>query len=119
MKICPKCKQEKDISQFRLRQRSEDNTKKRTYTNCKDCEKKINNLLAKLKKENKKRSNKCECCGRTDKKIYLDHCHDKDEFRGWLCNNCNVGISRLNDNVDGVVKALNYLLSKRDSNDKR
>ena len=112
-KKCPKCGQFKDESEFRYRQRSEDNSSLRTYTNCKSCEHRINTLLTKLKKEHDhNRPTFCECCGK-ESKLHLDHCHQTNLFRGWLCNNCNVGISRLGDNINGVIRALNYLLERR------
>jgi hypothetical protein len=111
-KICPKCNIEKPIEDFRTRQRSEDNTTTRSYTNCKSCEQKINTLLIKLRKESPQQPENCECCGKKTDKLYLDHCHNLNTFRGWICNNCNVGLSRLGDNIDGLVKALNYLLSR-------
>lgn len=111
-KICPKCNLEKSVNDFRTRQRSEDNSTTRIYTNCKQCENKINTLLIKLKKDSPDKTMTCECCGAENEKLHLDHSHQTDKFRGWLCNNCNVGISRLGDNVEGLVKALNYLLSR-------
>jgi len=56
---------------------------------------------------------RCECCGLSDlvfkKTLFLDHCHDTGKFRGWICDNCNLGIGRLNDNLEGVKKAVAYL----------
>jgi len=40
---------------------------------------------------------------------YLDHCHDTDVFRGWLCHRCNVGIGFLGDTLEGLNKAIAYL----------
>lgn len=51
----------------------------------------------------------CECCGKPFDKLKLDHDHDNDKFRGWLCHSCNVGIGALGDNLDGVLRAMNYL----------
>jgi len=54
----------------------------------------------------------CECCSKpckTKTVLCLDHCHDTGAFRGWLCNACNVGIGRLGDNEEGLMKALEYL----------
>ena len=42
-------------------------------------------------------------------KIVLDHCHDTESFRGWICYACNQGIGKLGDNLEGVVKAALYL----------
>lgn len=56
----------------------------------------------------------CECCG-TDqfggpnKVLHLDHDHETKEFRGWLCNSCNLGIGHLGDNLDGILRAAAYL----------
>jgi len=111
-KVCPKCLQEQPLENFRQRQRSEDSNTKRFYTNCKSCEREINSLLVKLKKEHPQTSNVCGCCGK-EAKLYLDHCHDNKSFRGWICNNCNVGLSRLGDNIEGLTKALNYLIERR------
>lgn len=53
----------------------------------------------------------CECCGKppTKKHLVLDHCHATNEFRGWICYSCNVGLGHLGDNLEGVRKALSYL----------
>ena len=111
-KICPKCLKEKPLKHFRTRQKSEDNTKTRSYTNCKQCEKEINNLLIKLKSENPRTDSICECCGK-EAKLYLDHCHKTKNFRGWICNNCNIGLSRLGDDINGLVTAINYLIKQK------
>jgi hypothetical protein len=56
---------------------------------------------------------RCECCGKPDKR-HLNADHDKTTglFRGWLCFACNVGIGKLGDNYDGVLRALRYLGEK-------
>ena len=56
----------------------------------------------------------CECCGGPPgkKSLHLDHCHETNNFRGWLCNKCNAGIGMLGDDVDGVAAAMSYLLRK-------
>ena len=54
----------------------------------------------------------CECCGGPPGKnrfLSLDHCHKTGEFRGWLCQKCNIGIGKLGDNEEGVLRALDYL----------
>jgi hypothetical protein len=51
----------------------------------------------------------CECCGFTEQKLHWDHCHNTHEHRGWLCNNCNTAIGKLGDNLEGVLKAVDYL----------
>lgn len=61
----------------------------------------------------------CEICGNpeTDKdkstgivrSLALDHCHDSNEFRGWLCRKCNTGLGLLGDSEDAILRALEYL----------
>lgn len=59
----------------------------------------------------------CECCGNPEVRIqvgrihglHLDHCHDTNIFRGWLCNACNLGIGKLGDTVESLERALAYL----------
>lgn len=39
----------------------------------------------------------------------LDHCHDTETFRGWVCHHCNVGLGAFNDNLQRVKNAVKYL----------
>ena len=39
----------------------------------------------------------------------IDHDHSTGEVRGLLCDNCNVGIARLKDNIDILNSAIKYL----------
>jgi hypothetical protein len=41
--------------------------------------------------------------------IVLDHDHDTDEFRGWLCNDCNNALGKFRDSIDMLRRAINYL----------
>lgn len=53
----------------------------------------------------------CECCNSASGKhsLALDHCHNTNAFRGWLCSDCNSGIGLLGDTEEGVLRALAYL----------
>lgn len=56
----------------------------------------------------------CECCGRfLEKTPHNDHDHTTGEFRGWLCSSCNMAIGLLGDSIEGVKKALAYLIKAR------
>lgn len=51
----------------------------------------------------------CECCGRSHKKIVVDHCHLTMRFRGWICDDCNVALGRVQDTLTGAKKLVSYL----------
>jgi hypothetical protein len=53
----------------------------------------------------------CELCGRPPKgrAMALDHDHETGAFRGWLCSPCNIGIGALGDNLEGLLRAVEYL----------
>jgi hypothetical protein len=55
--------------------------------------------------------NKCAICKSSngDKRLCVDHCHDTGEVRGLLCHTCNRSIGLLNDDVDLLTNAINYL----------
>ena len=42
----------------------------------------------------------------------LDHCHFTNEFRGYICNNCNLALGRFNDDEKLLRKAIDYLKGK-------
>lgn len=57
----------------------------------------------------------CECCT-----INFDHnipaqraCHDHEHetgnFRGWICNSCNITLARAGDTKEGVQRFVEYL----------
>lgn len=54
----------------------------------------------------------CAICSKPDPKfsnLAVDHCHSTGKIRGLLCRLCNTGIGALGDNVDGLLRALDYL----------
>jgi uncharacterized protein with PIN domain len=88
--------------------------------------KKCNNLLSKQRKELRKEygnppdNYECPICKRSEEQIssgggnkttrwVLDHNHDTNKFRGWLCHNCNMGIGAFRDNTEILQKAIEYL----------
>jgi|SRR5271155_197318 len=76
-----------------------------------------NQVLSRMKKKfgvvpTRPMPDRCECCGRLpmgQPSLALDHCHSTGVFRGWICMNCNQGIGKLGDNLDGVLRAARYL----------
>jgi hypothetical protein len=43
------------------------------------------------------------------KRFSVDHCHKTGKIRGLLCSNCNKGIGLLNDSVELLEAAIEYL----------
>jgi len=53
---------------------------------------------------------KCAICKTVvDESAHIDHCHDTGTIRGILCRNCNVGIGMLQDSVEIIGSAVEYL----------
>jgi hypothetical protein len=59
--------------------------------------------------------NKCKVCGKEfdsngkRTKLHIDHCHGSDEVRGFLCNNCNIGLGYFCDDPKILQSAAEYL----------
>ena len=39
----------------------------------------------------------------------LDHDHNTGKVRGWICNSCNISMGQLDDDIDTLKRAVNYL----------
>lgn len=62
----------------------------------------------------KSQSNKCLICEADEKeskngRLVVDHCHSTGKIRGLLCDKCNNGLGRFNDNIETLRSAINYL----------
>lgn len=42
-------------------------------------------------------------------KVVLDHCHKTGSVRGWVCESCNTGIGRFDDDPEIVQRAIKWL----------
>jgi hypothetical protein len=63
-----------------------------------------------------KQDNSCAICFKQfDLKVRpcVDHCHATGKVRGLLCRSCNLGIGHLGDDPARVLKAHQYLTSKK------
>ena len=38
-----------------------------------------------------------------------DHDHKTDKFRGWICFNCNTGLSNADDSIEILESMIEYL----------
>ena len=61
---------------------------------------------------------KCALCGKdaSDNKrggklepLYVDHCHTSGKLRDLLCHQCNSGLGQFKDNIEFLLKAVDYL----------
>jgi Recombination endonuclease VII len=59
-----------------------------------------------------KRPYKCEVCKSTGR-VYMDHCHKRNLFRGWLCHTCNAALGYVNDSPRLLRKLATYLMASR------
>lgn len=101
-------------------------TSSNSTTYCKPCKQEYNKVLTALNKEKPKPTEKdycCNICGKQERDLSvhfgkhgnkktvwrLDHNHDTGEFRGFLCDNCNVAVGKLGDDPETILKALRYV----------
>ena len=127
-KVCNRCGLEKRLDSFHR-----DNTRRngvdRHMSTCSTCN--VQQALSKqkafksafgklyrndlLKKHRPPEDAPCDCCGvpmtfdRSATGVCFDHCHETETMRGWICQKCNVGIGKLGDNLEGLMKAVRYL----------
>ena len=121
-KICDRCFRYLPTSFF-----SNNRIKKNSITkrpSCKDCRKIKDGVGVsnsdRLKWEKKKPKQfelfKCPICKKTSisgiSKIVLDHNHQNGKVRGYLCESCNTGIGRFDDNPSIVKNAIKWLKKK-------
>ncbi len=57
---------------------------------------------------------KCAICGTTDPgnrtgRFAIDHCHNSNQVRGLLCDQCNRGLGMFKDNTSAIQNAIDYL----------
>ena len=105
-KYCSKCKQYRPVNEFHKYNGS--------YTGlqpyCKPCGKSYNAQLKAAKKNAPPKTDCCVCgANKNDHKIRLDHDHETGVFRGWLCHRCNLALGMMDDSVEKLLSAVNYL----------
>ena len=73
------------------------------------------NAIKQVKENRPPEGTPCEKCKtpmvykRCAQMMCFDHDPDTNKFRGWLCQNCNTGIGKLGDNLEGLLEAVRYL----------
>jgi hypothetical protein len=78
---------------------------------------KLINYRAKYKQEPSRPPPKsCECCGIEDNNLQFDHCHNTNQFRGWLCGGCNKALGQINDSIERAKQLVKYLERNQNEN---
>ena len=133
--VCSVCSVGKDNTEFQwyMNRHTKDGYRLRVNTNCRSCSKKLGKELREIKKSILKEhpqpqyGNPCDMCG---KLVYknkasvpsgvdgvwgwqCDHDHDTNEFRGWICKKCNTGLGTLGDDLDSILRVVDYLSKKK------
>lgn len=116
-KECSKCKQYLPLSSFSM-------TSGGNYLRpeCRKC----NNELTKVREQLKLKYGMpdkdyvCPICNGDESMVkgrgntkngswVIDHCHETDTFRGWLCHKCNRSLGGFDDCVHMLERAISYL----------
>ena len=136
MKVCSKCKETLDLSEFGVDRRY---NKPRSYCKqcCRDKEKEYRKKYPeKIRASNIKQAynvsldrayelmsvENCQSCGvvltkatqhvRCNTDRCIDHCHTSGEVRGVLCSGCNLALGHLSDSLDKIKGLERYLTNK-------
>lgn len=77
---------------------------------CKPCANHNNRVRSKIRRHAPPKPDRCECCGEVPTSRWcMDHDHETEAFRGWICERCNIGLGKFGDNIEGLMKAISYL----------
>lgn len=57
----------------------------------------------------------CTIC-KVNTKMAVDHDHNTNEIRGWLCSKCNVALGYLQDDPDTVKRLFDYIDKLKNKN---
>jgi hypothetical protein len=134
VKECRVCKEVKPIHMFsRKRHRhlpifQSTELQDKGRSTCKACQKFSYNIVQELKIKHPRpthASYACPICDKTSEELKssgrwdkhtliwcLDHCHKTLKFRGWICQGCNIGLSRFYDSIAIFKRGIKYLERK-------
>ena len=79
-------------------------------SDCRPCHNRLGRVRHKLKKFHRAppAGTPCTCCGAV-RKLHMDHCHRTDNFRGWICANCNTMLGLAGESRIGLEAGIRYL----------
>lgn len=112
-KLCYKCKNEKELSEFNRSQYD-----KSGHRNiCRDCRNTHRTIVRNAEKNRdalfEKQNGCCAICGKSEKengqRLALDHNHSTHQVRALLCRNCNTGLGAFKDDEVLMSRAIEYI----------
>lgn len=53
---------------------------------------------------------RCAICNE-ERELHIDHCHSSGKVRGLLCLQCNTALGNMNDSVETLQRAIEYLMA--------
>ena len=117
--ICIKCGVSQPTNQFQIIDYGNNKLNPEVKRTCYTCIYRGKKLRESLAEENPypNKDYICPGCDRTideidkydqraTKKWHLDHCHETESFRGWLCHNCN---TKMPDDLTSAKRFVKYL----------
>jgi len=117
IKECSKCKQKLSLQHF-----SRHSGGNYLRPECKKCNNDLSKVRERLKKKHGMPSKgyNCPICLGTEDDVrgrgntkngswVLDHCHESETFRGWLCHKCNRSLGGFDDDTEMLKRAMKYL----------
>ncbi len=116
-KVCIKCNRDLPLSFY-----SKNSGRPYLRSECKQCNYSLQKIRDRLRKNQSypDEDYKCPICLRGASEVKgqgnqinsawaLDHCHENDTFRGWLCHNCNRSLGGFYDDKEFLQRAIDYL----------
>lgn len=111
-KQCKYCNEVKPLSAFAKHVDHYDGYDSR----CRKCKTSRETIVRRIRKNAPPQPERCDCCGKIPNiegkqlgKFCCDHDPVTNEFRGWICKECNTGLGLFSDNVEGLQRAIDYL----------
>ncbi len=120
-KVCDRCFKRLDTETYFSNNRIKKDNVITKRPSCKSCRKikdgksisASDRALWNLKKPRDYEPFTCPICDKTSivgiTKIVLDHSHKTGKVRGYLCESCNTGIGRFDDDASLITKAISWL----------
>ena len=123
-KCCSKCLKNLPLSNF-----SNGSGGNYLRSECKSCSKEHSAIVNKLRKNliPPPANYRCPICNKTEDAVKgrggkkagawcCDHDHTTHKFRGWLCHQCNRAVGGMNDDIERLEAAINYLKKHKGDN---